>query len=391
MGEPSGNRNDLRGEIPMKDIQILNNRFDRLCFMDNSVEDGLHYTADKLTTRIDTGVYVLEFKVPKHNPKSQHLKEGNYITFINNQNVRIFMNIRHVSDSGGYEKNVYCEDAATILTNSFAEAIERPKAPQNIDYYLNYILQDTGFHIGINECDGKAMTEYTTIQSILERIRAVMADYQMQFYFSTELTGKGPKFYLNIVKRRLEGQEGFYLSTDNIVTKIDRKVDIDHIITRLIVRGAEKTDDDKTPKTAPITAQPTKDENVERVIEIGMKNLGKPYEWGANGPNTFDCSGFVNYCFRQAKFPGYPTTGRPYTNSMWDRGGEHASYFTRIPANERKRGDMVMMDTGYTYPGDANHIGIYIGDNKMMHYANPGRVQSLDGFSVLGYLRVKGA
>ena len=85
----------------MKTIEILNNKFERLCLMDNSVDDGLHYYADRLSTSLANGVYILEFKSPKNTPKHQFLKEGNYITFLNNQNVRVFMNMRNVEDSDG--------------------------------------------------------------------------------------------------------------------------------------------------------------------------------------------------------------------------------------------------------------------------------------------------
>ena len=40
----------------MKTKQILNNKFERLCLMDNSVDDGLHYYADRLSTSLANGV-----------------------------------------------------------------------------------------------------------------------------------------------------------------------------------------------------------------------------------------------------------------------------------------------------------------------------------------------
>ena len=49
----------------MKTIEILNNKFERLCLMDNSVDDGLHYYADRLSTSLANGVYILELKAQK--------------------------------------------------------------------------------------------------------------------------------------------------------------------------------------------------------------------------------------------------------------------------------------------------------------------------------------
>lgn len=374
----------------MRNIEILNNKFERLCLMDNSVDDGLHYYADRLSTTVANGVYTLEFKSPKTTPKSQFLREGNYITFLNNQGVRVFMNIRNVEDAGGLEKTVYCEDAAIILVNSFAEVQEKPKAGQAIDYYLDFVLKDTGFSIGQNECTMKAFYEFTSQQTILERVREIIQKFQCQFYFSVELTGTGPRFFVNIVNNRLEGEPGFYLTTDNFVNHIDRKVNIDHIVTRCIVRGAEKKGETNQQQAPQSEVKPDNSALIEKVMKIATDQLGKPYVWGANGPNSFDCSGFVSYCFRQAGVPGYPTTGRPTTNSMWDRGGAHASYFDRITASEIRRGDIVMMDTGYTFPGDANHVGIYMGDGKLIHAGDPVQIGNLSRYNKVGYLRVKG-
>lgn len=374
----------------MKTIEILNNKFERLCLMDNSVDDGLHYYADRLSTSLANGVYILEFKSPKNTPKHQFLKEGNYITFLNNQNVRVFMNMRNVEDNGGNEKTVYCEDAAIILVNSFAEIQEKPKAPQNIDYYLNFVLKDTGFSIGQNECNIKESFEFTTQQTILERVREILSKFSCQFYFSAELTGTGPRFFINIVKNRLEGEPGFYVTSDNFVNRIDRKVNIDHIVTRCIVRGAEKKGSTNSQQAPQEEKKPDNSSLIEKVMKIATDQLGKPYVWGANGPNSFDCSGFVSYCFRQANVPGYPKTGRPTTNSMWDRGGAHTSYFDRITASEIRRGDIVMMDTGYTYPGDANHVGIYMGDGKIIHAGDPVQIGNLSRYNKVGYLQVKG-
>ena len=221
-------------------------------------------------------------------------------------------------------------------------------------------------------------------------MREILSKFSCQFYFSAELTGTGPRFFINIVKNRLEGEPGFYVTSDNFVNRIDRKVNIDHIVTRCIVRGAEKKGSTNNQQAPQEEKKPDNSSLIEKVMKIATDQLGKPYVWGANGPNSFDCSGFVSYCFRQANVPGYPKTGRPTTNSMWDRGGAHTSYFDRITASEIRRGDIVMMDTGYTYPGDANHVGIYMGDGKIIHAGDPVQIGNLSRYNKVGYLRVKG-
>mgnify|MGYP000918436026 FL=1 len=47
-------------------------------------------------------------------------------------------------------------------------------------------------------------------------------------------------------------------------------------------------------------ANPTSNAVRDKVISFAQTKLGSPYVWGATGPNTFDCSGFVGYVFKKA-------------------------------------------------------------------------------------------
>lgn len=358
----------------MKNIEILNNKFKRLCFMDNSVPDALHYYGDKLTTKITSGVYELEFKVDKHNAKAQHLVEGNYITFLNNQGVRLFMLIYGVDDVGGLEKTVYCEDAALILVNSFADPIEKPTAPQTIDYYLKPMLQDTGFSIGKNECTGKAIIGFEeSDQSILARIREILKTYLMEFYMSVELTGEGPRFYINIVKHRLEGQPGFRLSSDDVVQHIERRVNIRNVITRLTVRGAEIKDDTKQTtggtSTVPVPATQAVstgvDGKIAKLIQWFKDREGKVrYSQDARtGPHSYDCSSAVYFALL---FAGYiQPTSWPYTTETLY--GLEGRLLQPISFADAKPGDIFVAGVKGASGGDYGHTGVYVGNGKIIH------------------------
>ena len=377
----------------MKNVEILDKDFNRLCWMTNEPEKGLHFHGDKLSTTIDSGVYTLEFRVPKrtsdgtHNKKMAHLKENNYLRFQNRQNVPILMSIKHIVDNRN-EKSVYAEDVSISLINSVIDGMETPTEPQSIEYYLTPVLDKTGFLIGNNESIDKKVLELSGYQNALERVRYIIQSFELEFYFRVEFTDlKEPKFYIHIVQQRLEGDLGFRISSDDVVRGIERTVNTDNIITKLIVRGrAVETESAEVEEETKI--EEPKNNNVESVMAIAQQQLGKPYVWGANGPNSFDCSGFVSYCFRQANYPGYPTSGRPTTQSMWT--GHHSSYFNRITKGTLERGDIIMYDTGYTYPGDANHVGIYLGNDQVIHAGSPVQIQGAHSMKVVGYLKVKG-
>ena len=76
----------------MKNIEVLDRSFKRLAFINNDLEEGLHFTSDALTTSIDSGLYSLEMEIPKDTYLVKHIEHGNYITFINKDEVRILLN-----------------------------------------------------------------------------------------------------------------------------------------------------------------------------------------------------------------------------------------------------------------------------------------------------------
>lgn len=118
-----------------------------------------------------------------------------------------------------------------------------------------------------------------------------------------------------------------------------------------------------TPKPTP-TPEPTKDDDppedvsdVERFIDIAYAQLGKPYVWSTEGPDSFDCSGFVWYCLRQAGV----SVGRYNAISY----SELESWEPVTKLSKAKRGDLLF------YKSDTkdyvNHTGIYLGNGKFIH------------------------
>ena len=102
------------------------------------------------------------------------------------------------------------------------------------------------------------------------------------------------------------------------------------------------------------------EDRIDEVILFARLKLGCPYEWGGSGPNTYDCSGLVNYAFHQV---GVVVTR---TTSTLCIEGERV-FLTNI-----KRGDLVFFVSG-EYPNrHISHVGIAIsdyenGDFKFIH------------------------
>lgn len=223
----------------MKNIEVLDRSFKRLAFIDNSLEEGLHFTDDALTTSIDSGLYSLEMEIPKDTHLVKHIKYGNYITFLNKDGVRLLLTIMKVNENRNFI-DMFCEDTSINLINKVVGPIKAPGKPEGIEYYLNIGLKDTGWAIGNNESTDAKILEFNNDENLLARIRKIVKEFEMEFYFEVDLEyGDNPDFHVHIVKQRVEGKKGFRVSSDDALDMIEKEVNIDNIVTRLIVEGAE--------------------------------------------------------------------------------------------------------------------------------------------------------
>ncbi|AOM31575.1 N-acetylmuramoyl-L-alanine amidase [Enterococcus faecium] len=116
---------------------------------------------------------------------------------------------------------------------------------------------------------------------------------------------------------------------------------------------------------------PTNTTNVQQaIVREAFKHLGKPYVWGAKGPNTFDCSGLTYYVYMKAT--GHYIGG-------WT--GEQQYAGTQIPVSQAQPGDLVFWGPS---SGVTHHAGIYIGNGQFIHAPQPGdkvRVTSISDFT----------
>jgi len=93
----------------------------------------------------------------------------------------------------------------------------------------------------------------------------------------------------------------------------------------------------------------------DKVVEIARQQIGKSYKLGESGPDVFDCSGLVYYCYRESgcipDLPRYTADGF-YNNSK------------RITKEELAPGDLVFRRH---QTGKWGHVGLYVGEGKVIH------------------------
>ena len=92
----------------------------------------------------------------------------------------------------------------------------------------------------------------------------------------------------------------------------------------------------------------------QQIAVFGMQYVGYPYVYGGTSPSGFDCSGFVQYIYRQFGYSINRTATAQLAN------GYYVSYDSLIP------GDLVFFGSG----SSASHVGMYIGGGEFVHAAN---------------------
>ena len=98
------------------------------------------------------------------------------------------------------------------------------------------------------------------------------------------------------------------------------------------------------------------------VIAYAKTLLGKPYVWGAQGPNSFDCSGFTYYVFKNKAGIVLPRTS-----------SAQSKYGTSVSWSNLKAGDLMFFDTNGANNGQVSHVGLYIGNGQMIHASSSQR------------------
>ncbi|MEV4277993.1 C40 family peptidase [Actinoplanes xinjiangensis] len=154
-----------------------------------------------------------------------------------------------------------------------------------------------------------------------------------------------------------------------------KKVAIEKEITKLqklrISAYGKANADDGELRTGPCPVDYTNDKG-GRAAQRACDLIGKPYVFGSNGPNSYDCSGL--------------------TQEAWAAVGVHLEHYTKdqwgstrsVSRSELKPGDLVF------YYSDVHHVGIYIGGGKVVHAPSTGdhvRMATIDRGPIAGYRR----
>lgn len=180
-------------------------------------------------------------------------------------------------------------------------------------------------------------------------------------YFTKDMTDFDEEFYAGFVDcfvGKKEDEEIYdeledYLSCEFTETE---KMEIRNLY--LFIKYGYAT----TDKITGIPGEAFNDATFAKLMQEATKYIGFPYQWGGSTPETsFDCSGFVCWVYTHSGVHNLPrTTAQQIYNQC-----------KPVSKDEVKPGDLVFFTGTYQSSNPVTHIGIYVGDNQMLHCGDP--------------------
>lgn len=158
----------------------------------------------------------------------------------------------------------------------------------------------------------------------------------------------------------------------NHKSRIDKSV-LNEIVEHEIKAREEAADDRSPEKTALIN----------NILKEAEKHIGKKYVHGTQGPNTFDCSGFSHYVYKQFGYSISPGSRIQYTQGV------------KVDRKDARKGDLIFF-TSRSSGNNVGHVGIICdvnkenGSIKFIHASVKGvRISEVEGYYERRYVGIK--
>jgi cell wall-associated NlpC family hydrolase len=120
------------------------------------------------------------------------------------------------------------------------------------------------------------------------------------------------------------------------------------------------------PAASSVSTAPAPTPASQTAVNTAKAQLGKPYVWGGAGPDSFDCSGLTQYSWAAAG------VSLPHSSRMQSTTG------TPINRADLQPGDLVF------FYSPVSHVGIYIGNNEVIHAPTEGDVVKVTDIDAMG-------
>lgn len=265
---------------------------------------------------------------------------------------------------GPTASGVYPTASHTIAVDAY-----QPFVPMGTHVIMNgteYVVEDTGAFAGygvqfdvyyadhasaqahghqtweayLADSNGRQEVEVTTTETV-KRLNVTMTNHNLDSVLRSRLEGEQEKLY--DIYNMTYGNRNYLFPIDTLPS---------------YGTGGDYT----------VPPEALSDERFARMYQEATKYLGVPYVWGGYSPSGFDCSGFVSYVINHC--------GNGWNYGRLTAEGLRSACAYVSPENARP-GDLVFFEKTYNTSG-ASHVGIYLGDGKMIHCGKPVQIASLE-------------
>lgn len=217
-----------------------------LAYMDNSLKNSMHYFDEAFHTYLAGAQYTLEFSVLTSHPDSEHLKEGNHLSFRHDGKDAYFTIV--VVERGEYTTNVVAFGLTLELTNED----KQPEKIENSTFAERWsrASPDLGdIRLNVNEVAGQTRSwEFTGTESFLKRLYAIANQFDAEIEFVCHLNSDYSldHYDLNVYKQHDETHQGMgsdrsaeivRYGTD--ISGITRTIDISELYTSIKPYGKD--------------------------------------------------------------------------------------------------------------------------------------------------------
>ncbi|MGL4912940.1 MAG: NlpC/P60 family protein [Romboutsia sp.] len=123
-------------------------------------------------------------------------------------------------------------------------------------------------------------------------------------------------------------------------------------------------------------------EVIKKAIEIAKSKLGCKYIWGAEGPNTFDCSGLIYYVFKTNLNIDVPRVSK-----------DMSRYGKTVGIKDLQPGDLLFFDTDGVNDSNVTHVGMYLGNGEFIQASSGSNmkvvISKLEGYYTKQFVNAK--
>ena len=206
------------------------------------------------------------------------------------------------------------------------------------------------------------LSQISTVEKVSENQNSVLQGYQQEQADLAELEHSTETDLASLAEQEAELKK--------LRTASDKKVaESKAVLAKLSAEQQRQiaADEEKAKADAQDAAESTTTDTTDtpaasdssrgaKALAFAKTQLGKPYRFGATGPNAYDCSGLTGAAWRAAGVSLSRTSQAQFHNGR------------AVSKSELQLGDLV-----FFYPGSISHVGLYAGNGMLLHASRPGK------------------